>query len=127
MRKTEAVRTVKPVHLVRKPTVEELGKMQASEAQVLYILRTVDEEFNKSGGYAVTATWLREVTGLHTRSISRILSSLEEKGFIERTTANALVPITYRKPPKPEKPAKPMLEVIRDENGNSTGMCKFKE
>lgn len=82
----QAAKLINAMHIFSKINIGAvLGKLSQTEYLVIYFVRK-HGEYDGSVSSGVNVTSLSEVLGVSTPAVSRILRSLEEKGFINRIT-----------------------------------------
>lgn len=82
----QAAKLINAMHIFSKINISSvLGMLSQTEYLVIYFVRK-HGEYDGHGNSGVNVTSLSEVLGVSTPAVSRILRSLEEKGFINRVT-----------------------------------------
>lgn len=82
----QAAKLINAMHIFSKVNIGTvLGKLSQTEYLVIYFVRK-HGEYNGDRNNGVNVTSLSEVLGVSTPAVSRILRTLEEKGFIKRIT-----------------------------------------
>lgn len=82
----QAAKLINAMHIFSKINIGTvLGKLSQTEYLVIYFVRK-HGEYDGHCNNGVNVTSLSEVLGVSTPAVSRILRSLEEKGFIRRIT-----------------------------------------
>lgn len=82
----QAAKLINAMHIFSKINIGTvLGKLSQTEYLVIYFVRK-HGEYDGQCNNGVNVTSLSEVLGVSTPAVSRILRSLEEKGFIKRIT-----------------------------------------
>lgn len=82
----QAAKLINAMHVFSKINIGAvLGELSQTEYLVIYFVRK-HGEYDGHENNGVNVTSLSEVLGVSTPAVSRILRSLEEKGFIQRIT-----------------------------------------
>ncbi len=82
----QAAKLINAMHVFSKVNIGTvLGKLSQTEYLVIYFVRK-HGEYDGDCNNGVNVTSLSEVLGVSTPAVSRILRTLEEKGFIKRIT-----------------------------------------